>query len=155
MLKNEAIHIHGGDVDRTARKYGLKAEEIIDFSANINPIGPSTKVISAIEEDIARIAHYPDPEAGDLKKELSRYLGLSPKNIIVGNGAMELIYLVCRALKPKRALFLTPTFCEYECALKSVGSEVSFIPLKSEGNFKLNIDEVMKHLDEVQMLFFV
>ncbi|GAI26503.1 unnamed protein product, partial [marine sediment metagenome] len=114
------MHIHGGNVEEIARKYGLREERIMDFSANINPLGSPSKVIKTLKENLDKIARYPDPEAIDLRKALSKYLKVNPENIIAGNGAVELIHLISRTLRPKKALIVVPTFSEYEFALKSV-----------------------------------
>jgi threonine-phosphate decarboxylase len=145
------MHLHGGNVGAIARKYGLREEEIIDFSANINPLGPPSKVIKVLKENIDKIARYPDPEAIRLRKELSKYLKIKPENIIVGNGAVELIYLICRTLRPKRALIVVPTFSEYEFALKSAGCRISFFTLKPNSNFRLNIKGLIARLKKIDL----
>lgn len=147
------MHIHGGNVKEIARKYGLKEEKIIDFSANINPLGPSPKVTKTLKESLSKIARYPDPEAINLRKELSKYLKINSENIIAGNGAVELIYLVCHTLKPKKALIVVPTFSEYEFALKSVGCGIQFFPLKSKDNHRLNVNELLRNLKKIDLLF--
>ena len=147
------MHIHGGNIEEIARKYGLKKERIMDFSANINPLGPPLRVIRTLKENLDKIARYPDPGAIDLRKELSKYLKVSPENIIAGNGAVELIHLICRTLRPKKALIVVPTFSEYEFALKSIGCKTQFFPLKSRGNFRLDIEELSKSLKNIDLLF--
>ena len=62
------MHIHGGNVEAIARQYGLREEKIMDFSANINPLGPPSKVIKALKENLSKIARYPDPEAISLRE---------------------------------------------------------------------------------------
>ena len=147
------MHIHGGNVEEIARKYDLREEEIIDFSANINPLGPPSKVIKALKENLDKIARYPDPEAIDLREELSKYLKINPENIIVGNGAIELIHLICRVLKPEKSLIVVPAFSEYESALKSVGCKTHFFPLKSRDNLRLDIEELSRNLKNIDLLF--
>ena len=146
------MHIHGGNVEEITRRYGLREEKIMDFSANINPLGPSSRVIKALKENLSKIACYPDPEAIDLRKELSKYLKINPGNIIAGNGAVELIHLICRALKPRKALIVVPTFSEYEFALKSVGCKIQFFPLKFKDNFRLDIGELLRNMKKVNLL---
>ncbi len=147
------MHIHGGNVVEIAKRYGLREEKIMDFSANINPLGPSPKVIKVLKENLDKIARYPDPEAIKLRKELSEYLKVNPENIIAGNGAVELIHLICRALRPKKALIIVPTFSEYEFALKSVECKIQFFPLKPKDGFRLNVEELLKDLDKMDSLF--
>ena len=147
------MHIHGGNVEEIAKRYGLGEEKITDFSANINPLGPPPRVIKALKKNLDSIARYPNPEAVDLRKELSKYLRINPENIIAGNGAIELIHLICRTLKPQKALVVVPTFCEYEFALKSVGCKISFLTLRSDDDFGLNVKGLIAHLKRIDLLF--
>lgn len=145
------MHIHGGNVEAIARQYGLREEKIIDFSANINPLGPPSKVIKALKENLSKIARYPDPETIKLREELSKYLKINPENIIVGNGAVEVIYLICRTLRPRKALIVVPAFSEYESALGSVGCRIKFFPLKPKDEFRLNIKELLREIKGIDL----
>ncbi|MCK4648495.1 threonine-phosphate decarboxylase [bacterium] len=145
------MHIHGGNVEEITRRYGLREEKIMDFSANINPLGPSSRVIKALKENLSKIACYPDPEAIDLREKLSKCLKVNPENIIAGNGAEELIYLICRALKPGKALIIVPTFGEYEIALKNVGCKIEFFPVKSRDDFRLDIEELLENIKKIDL----
>lgn len=145
------MHIHGGNVEEIARKYRLREEKIMDFSANINPLGPSSRVIKALKENLSKIACYPDPEAIDLREELSKYLKVNPENIIAGNGAIELIYLICRTLRPRKALIVVPAFSEYEFALKNVGCKIEFVPVKSRDDFRLDIEELLENIKKIDL----
>ncbi len=147
------MHIHGGNVEEITRRYGLREEEIIDFSANINPLGPSSRVIKALKENLSKIACYPDPETIKLREELSKYLKVNAENIVAGNGAVELIYLISRTLRPKKALIVVPTFSEYEFALKNVGCKIEFFPLKSRDDFKLDVGKLLEKLKKTDLLF--
>ena len=147
------MHIHGGNVEEIARQYGLREEKIIDFSANINPLGPPSKVIKTLKKNLDKIARYPDPETIKLREELSKYLKINPENIIAGNGAVELIYLICRTLRPRKALIVVPAFSEYESALGSVGCRIKFFPLKSKDNHRLNVNELLRNLKKIDLLF--
>jgi threonine-phosphate decarboxylase len=66
-------------VTKAARKYGLPVKDITDFSANINPLGPSRKLLSAITKNLDLISSYPDPDCTELKAELAAYLGVRRK----------------------------------------------------------------------------
>ena len=110
-------YFHGGNLREFIEKYSLSSEEIIDFSANTNPLGVPPSVKKVIINNLNCISNYPDPECKELKKEISRYLRINYDNIIIGNGSIELIYLLVRILLPKKALLLIPAFSEYQRAL--------------------------------------
>ncbi|MBA7708306.1 Threonine-phosphate decarboxylase [subsurface metagenome] len=76
------------------RSFLAGAEEIIDFSANINPLGISPKIKEVLVKSIDQLSHYPDPECKEAKKEISHYFKIDYENIVLGNGSTELIYLI-------------------------------------------------------------
>ena len=135
--------MHGGNLRRAQELYGL--ESFIDLSANINPFGPPPGVWESLQHGMVDIVNYPDPDSLALRKTLSNQLGIPTESIMVGNGAGDLIFTIVQALKPKKVAIPIPTFSEYERAARSVGAEVSYIPLGPEGWDKFN------HLDVEQV----
>ena len=57
---------HGGNLSELARLAGKSPEDILDFSANINPLGPPEWLRPMISRHVSRLTHYPDPDAGEL-----------------------------------------------------------------------------------------
>lgn len=149
MASNKRIH--GGNIKAAADKYGLEPDEIIDFSANINFLGPPAVVEDVIKNNLDDIVNYPEPDAQSLSSALAEYHGVEAENLIVGNGAVELIYLVSKVISPEKALVLAPTFSEYEAAVESVGGEVNLFKLERTNNFELDMDELITTLNNSQM----
>ena len=129
---------HGGNIKEVANKFGIETSKILDFSANINPLGLSALAKKAITEAIDNIVNYPDSRCSALSNALASYHDITAENILVGNGATELIYLLPRALKPKKALIVAPAFSEYERALKLAGCEADHFVLTEEGGFTID-----------------
>ena len=129
---------HGGDVYHLARSLGLELADLLDFSANINPLGFPAGIQAAIRQALGEIVHYPDRRCLALRRDLAAYHGLSVEQILVGNGSTELLYLVARALAPRRALIVAPAFSEYEHALKAAQVPVTFQITTEAGNFTLS-----------------
>lgn len=125
---------HGGNIYEVKRRYG---KDVIDFSANINPLGLPPQAKKTIYKNFSRILHYPDPEAKDITRKIAQYWGIKEENVLVGNGSIELIYLIMNTFKPKTTLIPIPTFSEYERAARCITSEISFIRLKEDENFQL------------------
>ncbi len=142
---------HGGNIRAAAQKYDLDPAEIIDFSANINFLGPPESVLEVIKKNLAGIENYPDPDSTRLKSILAEQTGQRVDNLIVGNGAVELIYLVAKVLQPEDALVLAPTFSEYRSALESSGAVVEEFVLAREEKFELNLAELLPSLAEVDL----
>ena len=80
---------------------------------------------------------YPQVGYAPLKKAIAEYEGVASESVICGNGAAELVFSLCQAVKPKKALIPVPTFAEYEQALTSCGCEVEHVLLREEEGFGL------------------
>lgn len=146
-IRNLMPCVHGGDVWKAAEKCHIKAMEILDFSANVNPLGPSKRVIEAIRESVWKIPYYPDPDYTELREAISRYLGeVGVDNVIVGNGSTELIYLFCEVFMERGdlALIPEPTFGEYERAVKKVGGKPVCVSLGSD--FRVDAKRLLKKI---------
>ena len=146
-------HLHGGNLERAMEKYGISSEKIIDFSANINPLGFSSKIKEAITKNLNQLSHYPDPESREAKKEISGYFKIDYENIILGNGSTELIYLIVQTLKPKKALVTIPTFCEYERALSNNNIPIEFYQSEEELEFSISINKIISQLEGIDLVF--
>lgn len=145
--------LHGGNLVEAANKYGIPVEKFVDFSANINFLGVPASVEKAIRNSLHLVACYPDPQCRALKQALHCYTGVEESNLLVGNGASELIFLVVRALKPRRVLLLNPTFGEYARAVTAVGGEISSVFLLPENGFLISLLQIAPFLREFDLLF--
>lgn len=149
----KSSYSHGGNYREVVKRYGLSPNEILDFSANINPWTSSLGIEEIVRVNLKDIYHYPDPQYTELIKQISQYLGVDRENILAGNGSTELIYLVARALLPRRALIFAPTFFEYERALKTCGGEPKFLFLKESRGFSVNIQKIIEVTEDVEAVF--
>ena len=120
---------HGGD------RYGDGIA--LDFSANVSPLGTPRSVTDAIERALPELYRYPDPYCRTLVQTISEYEGVPKNFVLCGNGASELIYAYCGAVRPKRAMELAPTFSEYSLALRRTGCEIVRYALDQNENFDL------------------
>lgn len=123
---------HGGEV------YSHPVE--IDFSANINPLGTPEAVTEAVRQSIPLLGQYPDPHCRQLVEKIARYEGVDPDWVLCGNGAAELIYSLCAAVRPKRVLVPMPSFSEYRDALMANGAQIECFFLREEDDFALTED---------------
>lgn len=102
--------------------------KILDFSSNVNPLGYPRSVRRLLSSGMSKIPVYPDHNSSVLKRRLSEYLGISVGNLVVGNGATEIIYNFCRAVIDRNTpvLITAPTFGEYEAAARLCGAKMQF-----------------------------
>lgn len=147
------MQMHGGNIEEVSRKYNLKEDAIIDFSSNINPLGFPRGVQALLRREGDSILRYPDPNAIELKQALARMLDLDVKNLLVGNGSTELIYLIPRVFKPKCALISPPTFSEYERSLFSIECGLKYLPLKEKEQFRISVDAMRGLLPKVDIIY--
>ncbi|AFK85098.1 MULTISPECIES: threonine-phosphate decarboxylase CobD [Thermoanaerobacterium] len=131
---------HGGNIY-------IYDKDVIDFSSNINPLGFPECIKDSI--DIAALTKYPDINYTQLKNSISKYTGLKSENMIVGNGASELIYLFVRALSLKRPIIPSPAFLEYERAVTLSGGNPLYYRIPEENGYVIDADEISNRLKEV------
>lgn len=125
--------IHGGDVVSAAER--CPGGEILDFSANISPLGLPLSVRGAVVDGLDQCVSYPDPLCRALRAALAEYEGLPAHWILCGAGADDLIFRLAWGLRPQKALLLAPTFSEYELALRQVGCRCVYHTLREEEGF--------------------
>ena len=109
----------------------------IDFSSNLNPLGMPETVKRALTEDPTRFEKYPDPSCTDLRRCIADWHGLSPEDILPGNGADDMIYRLCTVLRPNRVLLTAPSFSEYAKAAVSSGASIKYHTLQEKNGFAL------------------
>lgn len=112
---------HGGLKIAELDRLGLRAEEVLDFSASVNPLGPSPRAIEVAQN--ADFSAYPDPDCVRLREAISRDTGIGPDHILVGNGSTEIIHLLARSylVEDDTAVVFGPTFSEYASACRVQG----------------------------------
>ena len=147
MLKHKD-HFHGSDLEKIEQIYGIRKEEIVSFSANVNPLGISPLLKKELAEHIDAITSYPDREYTSLRQSMAAYCGCDYENIVVGNGSTELISLFIQIRHPKKALILGPTYSEYEREIMLDGGTTHYYPLKESNDFVLDVDDFISHLDQ-------
>ena len=119
---------HGGNIYGTDRI-------LLDFSANLNPLGMPGSVRTALTEDPSRFEIYPDPDCTALRKRLAEAVGTDPEDILMGNGADDMIYRLAFALRPREVLLTAPGFSEYEKSALQAGARIRYHELSEENGF--------------------
>ncbi|MCR5579969.1 MAG: aminotransferase class I/II-fold pyridoxal phosphate-dependent enzyme [Pseudobutyrivibrio sp.] len=147
MIKHKD-HFHGSDLEKIEKIYNIKKEDIISFSANVNPLGISPKLKEQITEHIDCITTYPDRDYVKLRECIANYCKTEVDNVIVGNGSTELISLFVKIEQPKKAMILGPTYSEYEREISLSGGKTIYYPLKEENDFTLDCNHFISKLTE-------
>ncbi len=137
---------HGDD----AAKYGA-----VDFSASINPLGPPKEILDfmkGIRPEHLRL--YPDTECTALREEISSSLSIPADSIIVGNGSVEILRLVCQVFLEKgdEVLIPVPTFSEYERMVKIYGGVCTFVTIE---NLRIDPSKIIEKMGEKTKIIFL
>lgn len=105
---------HGGNIFAAAAQRGVAWQQVLDFSASINPLGPSPAAREAILCAIDRTAHYPERTGVQLRHRLAQEWHVDADQIILGNGATDLLFDWCRL--HRHGTIAAPAFSEFHRA---------------------------------------
>lgn len=125
-----------------------KSGDLLDFSSNINPYGPTERVKNNIREHLDLIARYPDVSYGKLFDVLEKYLGVDKTHISLGNGAMEVIDATISLYE--NIVIFEPAFMEYEIRARVQKKNIKKINLDS--SFKPNVHDLDFDLDNTLVI---
>ena len=153
MSADHKSDAHGGNIRKLALAAARSPEDLLDFSANINPLGPPEWLRPLISCRLSSLIHYPDPDSSLLRASISHHYGVTEKEVLVGNGSTEIIYSLPRALPIHRALIPVPSYSDYVNAAELAGKAVEKIYLKEEQAFQLDLSLLDSKICSDQLVF--
>ncbi len=129
---------------------GIAPQDVLDFSVNSNPFGPSPHVIEVVRN--VALDRYPDREALALRRALANHLAVSPDQIMIGNGTAELIHLLAVVyVQPgDRVVIIGPTFGEYARAAQLLGATVTESTAQAQTGFAIDPAAVSNLIEKSQ-----
>jgi len=139
---------HGSDIEKICEYYHLKKDDIINFGANVNPLGLSPNAKKELSKNLDLLSSYPDREYTSLRNTISEYCGIPADFILPGNGSSELIALLIQERAPKHTLILGPTYSEYSRELAFSGSTQEYYHLQESSTFALDIEDLCRTLEK-------
>jgi len=146
-------HLHGGDPRYYFAKFGLPERKVLDFSVNINPLGPPLVIKKIWKELFSKIHIYPSVDGRGVKEFYEKKFGIPEEFILPGNGSTELIYLIARTIPSKAVAILKPSYFDYERACVLAGKKVISIytdPLKgTESQLLKDIESCLYKADAI------
>jgi len=130
-----------------ALAHDLGRSDLVRLSANENPLGPSPLAVAAVEREAARIHLYPDGGSTALREALGRSHGVEPNQIVVGNGADELIALIAAAAfeSGDEVVVPVPSFEPYEISARLAGARVIASPLRG---YDADLPDVLRRVTD-------
>lgn len=133
-LKGLQPYQPGKPIEELEREYGVS--NIIKLASNENPMGPSPRAIEAIKEELAELSRYPDGNGFVLKQALSEHLGVTTKQITLGNGSNDILELLTRGFvtPDNEVLFSQHAFAVYPLVTQAVNAKAVVTPAKNWGH---------------------
>lgn len=147
---------HGANPEALLKALKINTEEsYIDFSVNTNPFGPPKVILHEWEEYKRFVSLYPAPTSTKLKEKIAAFNDVQADEILVGNGAAELIFLLASHFQGKKVLIVEPTFSEYRDACRSFDCIVDEVVLTNQDDWQLNMEKIIQKLrtNEYSALF--
>jgi histidinol-phosphate aminotransferase len=141
---------HGAFDYAELEQLALNPEDLLDFSVNSNPYGPSPQVQEALAA--VPLDRYPDRESLRLRRYLAEHLAISPARILVGNGGAELLWLVSFTFLERRdrVLIIGPTFGEYSRSAALMGAHIETWTAPAADKFSIEAEAVARQLQHIE-----
>ncbi|SDP04633.1 cobyric acid synthase [Desulforhopalus singaporensis] len=137
---------HGGNIHKALRETGSEHFQIIDFSANINPLGPPEWTRSLLSSEIENLIHYPDPENTEFLQAVSEYNGVEKEMVVTGNGTTEILYTFMRVVDCSRVVIPVPSYVDYVRAAEIGGKNVETFFMGEQDDFDLDLNRLSQEL---------
>ncbi|WP_147804943.1 pyridoxal phosphate-dependent aminotransferase [Alkalicoccus halolimnae] len=142
---------HGGQPHLLQKQLHMKTDELLDFSANINPLGPPEWLEEKAASALKRMHLYPDPDYPEAVHAIAAAEGVERENVLLTNGGAEAIFLASRLISGKKAVIIEPAFNEYSRACFHYATEVERFFYKED--FTFPIEEVIKAVPNASAVF--
>lgn len=152
----EAIspYVAGKPIEETAREYGLDPARIVKLASNENPLGMSPKAKNAAMQALVNGTRYPDGAAQVVREAAAVFAGVSPDEVIVGNGSDEILGLIARTvLAPgDRCVYSQYSFSVYELSAQECAAQCVEVPAK---DFHVDLDGLLAATDVNTRLIYI
>lgn len=139
---------HGGNLAAIRRTQKVVSQPLLDFSANINPLGLAPELRQLLTAGLDELTRYPDTTYLALREKLSQHFQVPVDWVFVGNGAVQLLFDVAATLEIKNVLLLAPAFAEYERAFTRIDAKVTYFDLAPAQQFQIDVSALIATLQQ-------
>ena len=145
-------YVPGKPVEELERERGTRNS--IKLASNENPLGPSPRALAALQQTLNSVHRYPDSAGFVLTGKLAERLGLTPGQIVLGNGSDDLIVMLARSfLRPgDEVLMPKPSFQMYEIETRAAAAVPVEVALKE---FRTDLDAMVDRLSPRTRMVFL
>jgi histidinol-phosphate aminotransferase len=141
LKRLEACH-HGG---------GL-GDVRLDFSTSLNPLGPPPSIAESLRSlTNFDLSSYPEADSSTVCEEIAAYLNLSNDEVLFGNGASELLFMIplISIGEGDIALIPSPTYGEYSQSVLMMGGAFCRHELKRASSFRMDLDAFKRDINMI------
>ncbi|BEI36722.1 histidinol-phosphate transaminase [Polynucleobacter sp. HIN7] len=153
-----APYVGGRPISEVAREFGLEESAIVKLASNENPLGMPTSAKEAMLRAANDLGRYPDSNGFELKRVLSKRLGVPEDWITLGNGSNDILELTARAVAHTgdAVVFSKHAFAVYPLATQAIGAKaVEVAADASYGHDLPAMLQTIRSLGETAKLVFV
>lgn len=144
---------HGSNANYLYKALDIaQPNNIIDFSVNTNPLGAPPEIKHHWQDWLEAVYDYPDPYCASLKEVIAGNENVEASQLLVGNGAAELITLIARYLRKKSVLIIQPAFSEYETACQHEQCKIDYYVTEAS-NWQINNQDLAAKLENKDAVF--
>lgn len=147
--------MHGANYEALYKQFQLDMpKKVYDLSENVNYLGVPEVIKNIWPQLISSISTYPHPEAEPLRTLLAQKHDVASEQIVVGNGAAELLTFFAHRFNGKKVIIVHPTFSEYEQTLKAAGAELIDIMIENVNDYELPIGLIKQSMNDASCIYF-
>jgi adenosylcobyric acid synthase len=146
--------VHGGNIYQLFDAHNESAGDFLDFSANLNPLGPPPWLRSHINRRLSYVQHYPDPHCSQLIAAVATRYRLAQDWIVAGNGSSELLFFLPDIVSVKRVIIPEPSYLEYRKVFARAAIPIVSIALTESDGFRLNPLVIEKEVTSEDLVIF-
>ncbi len=146
------IFEHGGNIHKAAREC---AAQFLDYSANINPLGPPEWLRAMVSRELEGVMHYPDPEYYLLRQAIASFHGVEIEQVVVANGTSELLHCFMQHIARtfcSRVVLPVPSYVDYRRAAELAAVNIFPFVLKEKDGFLPDFSSLRKKLKAKDLL---
>ncbi len=135
-------------------RYGIPENRIVNLGSNENPYPFPSTLLEKMLKELSSINRYPNPSYREVKESIAEYTGFATEHIAIGNGASDIIDLICKiTLSPlDKVVMPVPTYTLY--MLTSMIWEASLTYVETEkSDFRVTAEEIRPYLDDARLVF--
>ena len=144
---------HGGTVVATARRLGLRLEDLIDMSSNLSPFGMAPGLADYLARELGQLGHLPEIDNRGVERAFADHAGCAAEQVLAGPGTTEFIFNLPRLLSCERAVLVQPTYNDYALACQQSSLPVMNFFLDAEDDFHLDLAGLSRRLRPGDLLF--